>query len=139
MDDSAKKTDGKAILVEQASCGRRLSARAHFAGEDLCVLLTGGDSPHVGSVSLGIARKSLKGDGSGSATISTLNVTGHKDDVLGNMFARRLAAILGKTVCVACGVHCDNATAEDLKRIMRDARVLLEKLEAEILPGLKDG
>ena len=122
----------KAIFVEQHCCGHILSARAYFAGEDLCVLLTGGDSPHVGSASLGIARKSLKNDGSDSATVSTLNVTGHKDDVLGDMFAGRLAAILGKTVCVVCGVHFDNATPEELEQILRDARVLLEKLEAEI-------
>ena len=123
----------KTIFVEQHSCGHVLSARAHFAGEDLCVLVTGGSKPHVGSVSLGIARKSLKNDGSNSATVSTLNVTGHKDDVLGNMFAERLAAILNKTVCVVCGVHFANATPEELEQILHDARVLLEKLEAEIV------
>ena len=49
-------------------------------GEDLSVLLYGGDKPHVGCTVLTVPRPSLRGDGSVSCTSSVINLTGHKDE-----------------------------------------------------------
>ena len=123
---------GSSVCVRQACCRASLSAEAGFAGSDLWVVVVGGDMPHIGSISVGIPRSSLADDGTASATVSTFNITGHKDDAVGNMFAARLAARFSCVASVSCGIHFDRATAEDLAEILDKSHVLLEKLEAEL-------
>jgi hypothetical protein len=112
--------------------GAFLVARAFFAGSDLCVLVCGGEAPHIGCVSIGIPRTSLTGDGSSSATVSTYSVTGHKDDVVGNLFAKRLASSLKCVVSVTCGIHYHNASPEVLSSVLQEAEALLEELVAAL-------
>ncbi|MCC8189846.1 MAG: proteasome assembly chaperone 4 family protein [Planctomycetes bacterium] len=109
------------LTLEEPCLDSRLTVQARWAGPDLWILVTGGHRPHVGSVSFGIPRPSLSGDGTASATVSTLNATGHKDDEVGNRFARFLAARLGCRVSVSCGVHFDAASPADLEEILRCA------------------
>ena len=118
------------IRLEQPCGAFKISAQAHFAGKDLCVLILGGDKPHVGCVSLGIPRESLNKPGERSATVSTLNVTGHKDDTVGNLFAQYLATRLGCVVAVTCGIHVEQADAADINDLIRATQELLKKLES---------
>ena len=116
------------ITCERECLGSKLTARAVFAGDDLWVLVSGGEKPHIGSVSVGIPRKSLTGDGGNSSTVSTFNVTGHKDDVVGNLFAACLASEFCCTVSVSCGIHYHALSHEALGRIMDEVEFLLAEL-----------
>ena len=49
-------------------------------GDDLCVIIAGGDSPHIGCVTLSVPRPSLRDESAVSETTSVLNLVGHKDD-----------------------------------------------------------
>ncbi|MGL5511886.1 MAG: hypothetical protein ACRDBM_01430 [Sporomusa sp.] len=89
--------------------GVNLRVCAVWAGSDLCVVITGGDCPHIGSISIGIPRPSLRQGGTLSATVSTFNMEGHKDDHIGNLFAHRLSAEFSCKTVVTCGIHVDNA------------------------------
>lgn len=116
------------IKAEVICLGKPMIAKAERMGSDLNVMVMGGDEPHFGSVSLGIARKSLTGSGEVSATVSTMNMTGHKDDIVGNRFAERLASTFNCRAIVACGIHYDCAGPGELAEIQKAAEELLEKL-----------
>ncbi len=120
------------IQAEKSCLGGSITAKAERMGEDLCVIVTGGDGPHFGAVSLGIARKSLTGSGEVSATVSTMNMTGHKDDEVGNAFAKRLAATFNCRVVVACGIHFDGAGEAELAAVRHAADELLADLVAKL-------
>ncbi|WP_195276550.1 hypothetical protein [Anaerotruncus rubiinfantis] len=111
-----------------------LSARVIPMGEDLCVAVWGGDRPHIGCAAVGVPRESLCGGGGKSATISTLNLTGHKDDAVANLVADRLASARGRPAAVVCGVHIDGITREQIACVCELAKALAE----QILQGMTE-
>ncbi|BDU76091.1 prenylated flavin chaperone LpdD [Mesoterricola sediminis] len=108
-------------------------------GRDLVVAIAGGGLPHTGAVALAQPRPSLEDGGRRSATASVLALLGHKEDELARAIALELAARLGTTVTVACGIHLDAITAAeraDVAGLTADlARELAEALER---PGAMD-
>jgi hypothetical protein len=113
--------------------GISLKALAVLAGEDLCVILTGGELPHIGSVSVGIPRPSLRDSSAASATVSTFNFIAHKDGIVGDRLAHRLAAALNKNVVVTCGIHMDNICPQGIGTVEK----LAEQLTRDMLQGLQ--
>ena len=85
-------------------------------GDDLVVTLQGGDCGHVGSAAMALPRASLAGAGR-SATVSTLNRLGHKDDYLANPLAHAISARLDCAVVCIAGVHVDGATPAQIAAI----------------------
>ena len=114
------------MILEQKLPFTTLRLRAERMGEDQCVLLTGGEKPHVGSVVLAVPRPSLTGDGTDSCTSSVLNCTGHKDEVLCRMVAEELCTRTGRTVVCTGGVHMDRATGEQISAVVEGTKALLE-------------
>lgn len=79
-----------------------------FIGDDLLIVVRGGDKPHVGTAVLAVPRPSLTEDGSASATSSVLNVSGHKDETICRILAERAAKKYGVTVVCVGGFHVDD-------------------------------
>lgn len=104
-----------------------LTAQTLPVGKDLCVLVTGGVA-HIGSVSAATPRPSLRDPAVMSATASTFCYPGHKDDRVGNLFAERLSAALGKKVVTLCGIHYDSLTPAQIEIVMVLASELLEDI-----------
>lgn len=96
------------MKVEACVHGVTLTAEVIAMGEDLCVAVTGGDRPHLGSVALAVPHPGITDPDLPSATVSTLNVPGHRDDQIANQMAKALSASLGRHVAVLCGVHFDH-------------------------------
>lgn len=105
--------------------GYPITVTALQAGCDWSVTVLGGCAPHVGSVSLAEY-------GNGAVTLRTLLRESHKDQIVGDRFARRLAEKNNCTVCVSCGIHYDGPTRAELEQIVACAESLLEKLCREI-------
>ncbi len=84
-------------------------------GDDLCIIITGGDRPHLGAVALAQARPSLEDSSRVSASTSVLTVAGHKEDLLARNAAQCVAAGLNRTVVVCCGIHVDAITPDELQ------------------------
>ena len=105
------------------------------AGDDLCIVLTGGDRPHLGTVTLSVARPSLADATRTSATTSVLNLTGHKDGEAAQYLSERLAATLGTTVVVTGGIHVDDIRPDEIKTVLhlvdRLTTALVDLLTAE--------
>jgi len=109
-----------------------LAASVLMAGEDLCVVVTGGEMPHIGSVSISQPRPSMEVLSFVSATTSTFNFMGHKDDEIGNVFAASLASTLNRKAVVLCGIHIDQISQEELSMIRDMGKSLLADILAEL-------
>ena len=76
---------------------------------------------------MAIPRPSLTGQGM-SATTSTLNRTGHKDDAVATRVAEEVAARLHCVVVCVCGIHIDNAETADLAAIESACNTIVERI-----------
>lgn len=105
-----------------------IEAQVIEAGEDLCIIITGGEKPHIGSVSISIPRPSLADPKLLSATTSTYNFLGHKDDAIGNMISKKIASTLNRKVVVTCGIHLDNISDNQISYVYQVSEMLLKEL-----------
>ena len=108
--------------------GIKVTMRLIKVGEDYCVVITGGDKPHIGCITLSCPRNSLKNDNTVSATTSVINVLGHKDDEVGRRVSHRLSAAFNKNVAAVCGIHINNAKADDIKTVLEITDELTERI-----------
>ena len=81
------------------------------------VVLVGGIQSHVGSMSYAVPNVQLV----------SLNVPGHKDHVIGDKWARVLADQIKQPVSVACGIHYDHATPEQITCVIQACDALLDE------------
>ncbi|MFH1032944.1 MAG: hypothetical protein V1806_00430 [Pseudomonadota bacterium] len=117
-----------------------LEAQWLKAGPDLLVLVTGGDSPHIGAVAAATPRPSLADPGRASATASVLCYLGHKEDELAKALAEFLAAGLGVRVVVAAGAHWDGLEPAHIQTVRQNAVALGQMLLAALAqPTAPDG
>ena len=101
--------------------GHPITVTAIPAGSDWNVVILGGCAPHVGSVSLAEFEH-------GTILLRTLQRNTHKDQIVGDRFARVLAEHYQCTVCVSCGIHFDRPSSVDLEKIIACTDRLLEEL-----------
>jgi hypothetical protein len=120
------------IHVENPNSGRRLEAWVREAGDDLVVVIGGGEKPHVGCVVLAQPRRTSEGAPGGSASCSVLTVPYHKEEPIARGIAERLANELGRLVVVTAGVHEDAIDREGIEEYLRLGDELGEKLTAEL-------
>jgi hypothetical protein len=95
-----------------------VSVTSETLGDDICVTVSGGDRPHIGAVTLSIARPSLKRNGRIGVSTSILTVTGHKDDIAAKLVSETLARALNKNVVAVCGIHCDDIAKDGIDTVM---------------------
>ena len=98
-------------------------------GADAAVTICGGTA-HIGAVALAVYEPQRD-----SATVSTVTVYSHRDDVVAALAAKRMARALRNTVTVSVGIHLDDAGPEEIRRLQENSEAccaaLLEKLKAE--------
>ena len=113
--------------------GSYLEVSIGMIGEDILVCVEGGDRPHIGCVVQAVPRLSLTGDGSGSATASVLNLTGHKDEYLCRKLAEKICSTFGTTTVCTGGFHIDGMSKEQIKKVMK----VNEEITEEMVQGLE--
>lgn len=105
------------IIKKQLSFSE-LTIEIKSVGEDILILINGGNKPHIGCAVLAIPHPSLRDDKKISCTSSILNVTGHKDEKIcrhvAETFCKKYNAV---TVCTG-GFHVDNLTAEQIQEVI---------------------
>ncbi|MGW8320096.1 MAG: prenylated flavin chaperone LpdD [Thermodesulfobacteriota bacterium] len=109
-----------------------VEAHVRSLGEDLLVAISGGEKPHIGAVAVAQPRPSLKDPTVTSATVSVICCIGHKEDDLAKQAAEKLAASLNTRVVVTAGIHWDNLSEEGIQKVIRNCRVLLERIADRI-------
>ncbi|AEF96768.1 prenylated flavin chaperone LpdD [Methanotorris igneus] len=100
------------IVVEEGRYGVFLK---HIkVGDDLVVIIGGGEKEHIGSVSLM--------DGK----LKTINRDNHKDYVISEYAAKLIYEKIKKPVLVICGIHIDNAKKEEIDILVNNAKKCIE-------------
>ena len=106
----------------------QISAHGQYIGNDLHVVITGGEQPHVGAVAVG-SQASDEPDG---IRVALITVPGHKEDVVVEKAAKRLARQLGITVLVAAGMHWDEIDKKGIAQVLEYVDQLTEKILHEV-------
>ncbi len=122
-----------ALTVEREFKGKAISLRAEAIGEDLLLILTGGDRAHVGSCLLAEPHGGLHPGDPPGATTSVLNRLKHLDDLVGREAAEKVAAALGSPVALVCGIHYDEVTPQEIDQIVS----LCRDMTGELIAALK--
>lgn len=107
-------------VIRKQIAGIEIEIRETRIGEDIVLMLAGGDKPHIGCVVQSVPRPSLTEDGSTSVTSSVLNMTGHKDEFLCRRLAEKRYRETGRTVVCTGGVHIDNITKEQIHKLLEE-------------------
>lgn len=85
-----------------------MTAWIRLVGEDVVVVVGGGERPHVGCVVLAQPHPSPRSDDGWSASCSVLTISPHKEEPIARAVATRVAAVCGRVAVVTAGVHDDN-------------------------------
>lgn len=104
-----------------------LEMKVIHMGKDLCVALSGGDAPHIGAVALAIPYPRLSDNNKIDASVSLLNVTGHKEDELARRIAYKLSCACSCTVSVSCGIHLKEASKREISAVLEASEELIEE------------
>jgi len=114
------------------------SLSLQYLGDDLQVVIWGGERPHVGAVAVAEPRVSRSDPKRTSASSSVICLSGHKEDELARDAALRLAIVSHAAVAVTAGLHWDQLEADNIKDILqlcdeliRDAETWLEEQQVE--------
>lgn len=90
--------------------------------DSIHVLLSGGDKPHVGSVSAVCFSER------GESVLSHIIFPGHKDYVISDQYAETISSCSGLPVMVTCGIHYDDISREDIRQIQMMTDQMLQEL-----------
>jgi hypothetical protein len=94
---------------------------AVLSGDDVVVIIGGGEKPHIGALAVAIPRPSLTDPDQTSSTSSVITLLGHKDDELSRPISEQMASTLQKVVVVVAGVHIDNADRNDIEVLLANS------------------
>jgi hypothetical protein len=106
-----------------------LNASVFEVGQDLVVIIWGGERPHIGAVALAQPRKSLKNAEITSATASVLSILGHKEDTVVKTVSERLACASNRPVAVTAGMHWDDIQESEIEQILKNVEKLIREIE----------
>jgi hypothetical protein len=118
------KTDTEAYNVE---------AFVKKIGEDLLVVIWGGERPHIGAVAIAQPRPSLRDHLRTSATASVFCYPGHKDDIIAKEAAERISSVLNMNATVTVGMHWEGINEEGIKVAIANSRELVEMIIERII------
>lgn len=119
---------GGDMIYEKELSFSKITVRVTEAGQDVNILITGGEKPHIGCTVLALPRPSLRGDGSISVTSSVMNITGHKDENICRLLAEQTAKKRKSAVCCTGGFHMDRITAAQIEEVMQAVEEIVKKI-----------
>ncbi len=109
-----------------------LEATARFIGDDLLVVIYGGDKPHIGAVAVAHSHPSLKDPNKPTVTASLISIPGHKEDEIALSTAKQLASAFRTTVTVTAGMHWDEIDPTGIWKVNRNSKTIIDSLIKEI-------
>lgn len=125
---------GSFIKTFERQTGRiLLKLQIVWMGEDICLILTGGDRPHIGAVAVAQVRASLESEEKLSSSVSNITILGHKEDEIARKMASIAAVTAHSNAAVCCGIHSDNMTQGEIGTILDACHELLKEAMEYIL------
>ena len=111
----------ESIHVEQTVLNWPISVSLTQSGPDWLVRIAGGCAPHIGSVSVAYVEND-------EVILEKILLPTHRDDVVGDRFAKVLARRFHATVTVVCGIHYEAPGKEGLRQIVACSESLLQEI-----------
>ena len=112
-------------IEEVGNKPHNISDQIEKVGEDISVIIRG-SGPHLGAIALGTPY--ISENSKETANSSVISVYGHKDGILCEKIAIKLAKNLRRRVAVLGGIHIENATPDDIEVIMGNTEVLIARV-----------
>lgn len=120
------------LYIEHGEGKYKVFAYVVYIGNDICIIIGGGEKPHVGAAAVAVSRKSLKNDGTNSASVSVICITGHKDDEIARKAALTISSKFNINVVVSVGIHIDSASSYDINILQKNFEFILEKINVSL-------
>lgn len=96
-------------VFEVTKAGYPIQAEVTIIGKDLLIALTGGDTPHIGTITW------MDKDASSDTTrFPSHHGRFHKDDVLSEVLLKQIKPVLPGTCVITAGVHVNGITKEQI-------------------------
>jgi hypothetical protein len=116
------------MMIFEKKAGRHtLYLEAKDIGDDLLIVIYGGDEHHIGGVSAGHVTQSHYREAN-TVSVSTLTFPGHKDYVVSNQVTEKVCDALCRSVVTTVGIHYDDATREEIKVIITTVDALVDEM-----------
>ncbi len=103
--------------MEIKSKNIKLKAKFSKVGDDILLIITGGDKPHIGACVLTNQTQS-----------KSIAYKFHKDDIALNLMALKLKKHTRKNICIIGGIHVDNITPKQIKQVLKMTKQLTKKI-----------
>lgn len=120
--------ESSSLWVEDRESGQRIGASITGVGEDLVVVVGGGEKPHVGCVVLAQPQPAGTDERKCMASCSVLTIPPHKEEPIARGIATRVAEVFGRVTVVTAGIHDDDLDANGIAVYLRLGEELAEKL-----------
>lgn len=104
-----------------------------LVGEDLVVVISGGDKPHIGAVAICLPSISVNDSERKIYTLSHQTFAGHKEGELALKSAEKISKALDKKVVLTCGIHFDQVTRKRIKEILQQVDVMTSRIINKLL------
>ncbi len=116
------------VIACDISQGRvYLRARALWMGQDICILLDGGEKPHIGAVSTAT-----------HTDVLSHSLPHHKEEELATMVAKHVQKNFSCTTHCVCGIHIHAITQDEIALVYQLTQSLLVELTEKIQIFLRD-
>jgi hypothetical protein len=125
--------ESSSLWVEDRESGQRIGASITGVGEDLVVVVGGGEQPHVGCVVLAQPQPAKTLERKWSATCSVLTIPPHKEEPIARGIATCVAEAFGRVTVVTAGIHDDNLDATGITTYIRLGEELADNLVKRLL------
>lgn len=102
------------------------------SGEDLTIIIYGGEKPHIGAIAVSIPRSSLKDLNKISSSTSVFTLVGHKEDELSKQIAEHITKITKRVTVVIMGLHIEKATLKDINCLIKNIKKTVDRLIKKI-------
>ncbi len=99
--------------MELEKNGIKIKAKTLHVGEDILLIISGGDKPHIGACKL---------------NENTLTLPHHKDDIALNLIYKILKNQTKKNICLVGGIHVNNITQTQINDVLDMCKDLAKKL-----------
>jgi len=93
----------------------RVWVKKQTIGEDILLILGGGEKPHVGSVVVCEPGRETR----------VIKLEGHYDEVVLKPLAEKTCRRYKKTVVAVGGIHIDNASKEEIDILIKNSKNLM--------------
>lgn len=109
------------ISVKRQFLGYEIVAQAELVGDDWHLRISGGDTPHIGALSLAWLEED-------NIIVKSLVRPSHKDHIVGEVFAKVLAESTKCTVAVEAGIHFEQLSKDEIEEVVRITHEMLSEL-----------